>query len=171
MLTPRRLVPIRDRVLQAIKGHKLAAGFPFNEFDLDKTYYPYSKLEKLAAKPQGQVWVIGLAFDTDQPKTRTTAGSRNEIPVQVAFQKVVENPQDVDELDNLIDFVEELQEVCRLLVVDEESVDAQGEAIPYQWLRNEALKDENETPYAYMGLREANVFEAYFSAFYLHLLT
>lgn len=158
------LTEIRDRVFTTIKDKKDGTQFSFNNFDLEKTYYPWQTLQELEAKPEGRVYVIGLAFDTDSPKTKTTAGSRNEVPIQVAFQKVVKDPQDVNEIDALVDFVEELQTACRKNVVDEEDED-----VPYQWLRNEALKDENETTYAYIAMREANVFEGYFTAFYLHL--
>ena len=160
------LTTIRDRVFNTLKDKQDAEDFDFNNFLLIKTYFPYSKLEELNATPNGKVYVIGLAFDTINPKTRTTAGSRNEVPIMVAFQKVVKDPQDVEEIDGLVNFVEGLWEACRKDVVTEDD-----ETSPYQWLRNEALKDENDTPFAYISMREGNIFEAYFSAFYLNILT
>lgn len=160
------LVTIRDRVFEKINDKKIGGQFAFNNFELIKTYFPWQTLQELGATPNGRVYIIGLAFDTDRPKTRTTAGSVNEIPIQVAFQKLIKDPQDVEEIDKVVDFVEELQTACRLAVVTEDDEDS-----PYQWLRNESLKDENETAFAYMAMREANIFEAYFSAFYNNILT
>jgi len=159
------LVTLRNRVFDTLENKRVAGDFIFNNFEVIKTYLPFVSLEDLAEN-NGRLYIIGLAFDYDAPATRTTAGTRNEIPIQVAFQKVVTDPQNIEEMDKLVDLVEGFYEACRKDVVDEDD-----DKVPYQWLRNEALKDENETPFAYMGLRKDNVFEAYFSAVYLHLLT
>lgn len=166
-----RLTIIRDLVFDKIKDTKTASGYSFNDFELEKTYFPVTKLEDLNILPNGKVYIIGLAFDTDGPVARTYAGAQSEIPIQVVFQKTVKDPRDVTELDPLVNFVEELEATCRLEVVNSNDEDEGGPAPkPYQWLRSTSLKDENEVPFAYVGLREASVFEAWFNAFYLRLL-
>jgi len=63
-----------------------------------------------------------------------------------------------------VELEEQLRDVCR------KEVDPDQET--FSWLRTEALKDrdDNVTPYSFVGLREAGMFEAYFTAYYTTLL-
>ena len=64
--------------------------------------------------------------------------------------------------DSLAEFVEQLREVCRLEI--------DGGTSYFSWVRNEALKDSNDVPFSYAGLREGGFFEAYFTAFFNYVL-
>ena len=152
------IVTVRDEVFDRIEARKVAATFVINDFDTEKTWYPRERLEDLTTDhPSGKVYVIGMAADDGENKSRTNLSLR-ESPVMVGYQRAGVDPEDTALLDKLLELEEQLREVCRK--------DIFPDADNFSWLRIESLKDENGTPYAYMGLREANLFEAYFTTFY-----
>lgn len=134
------------------------SGFVLSDFKVERSWLPHQELPEMPVK--GQVWLCHLAED-DIPTGSRANTTRKEIPVQVAFQRVVD-PHDVDTMDQLAEFVEQLREVCRLEV--------DSTANDFSWNRNEALKDDNETPYSYTGLREGGFFEAYFTTYFNYIL-
>jgi len=153
-------VTIRQLVYQAIHAKKLAGGFVDNDWELDWTYLPYQELKDIP--PNGKVWIIGLAHGDEEALTRGNLTSM-EIPVQVGFQRLVNaSPAGRSVLDMLVELVEQLREVCR----KEVAADDNG----FSWLRTESLKDPDETPYSYMGLRQASSFETYFTPYYKTIL-
>ena len=93
---------------------------------------------------------------TKTPNHSRTNLTQQDIPVHIGLQHVVASLADVPEIDAYVDLMEELRSVCRKEV----------DASLYQWLRTEALKDENELPFFLTSMREAAVFEAYFTALY-----
>lgn len=145
----------RDELYQRIVAKRDAGGYVISGFSVEKTYLPYQRLEDFSSQhPQGKVYVIGLATEQPQRLGRTPS-AQVDVPVMVGYQRLAE-PQDTAGLDTLAEFVEQLQDTARL------DFDLEG----FAWLRTESLKDENNTPFAFVGLREAGLFEAYFTAYY-----
>lgn len=149
-----QVVEIRDAVYDAISTRKTASGFLFNNFTLEKAYMPERNLEDLKLLSGGLVYIVGSPF-SESILSRANA-RRREIPVKVGYQKFVEDTTDITALDLLVNFCEELCEVCV------ETVSHSTLA----WLRNDRLEDPNGVPYRYEKLRSANVFEYYFDAIY-----
>lgn len=156
------LVPdLMDELYTRIDLKKTLSGFAFNGFTLERSFFPYKRNEELVSShPQGIVYIVGMATDDENALNRNNA-SLAEVPIQVAYQRGNVNPHDYDSQKTLLRFERQLRDVCR------KEVDLEG----YSWVRNEALKDEAGTPFAYTGLREGNFWEAYFTAFYNFPLT
>jgi len=74
----------------------------------------------------------------------------------VGFQRAQVNPQDDSLIDTLVELVEELDATC-IRDVDDDL---------FSFVRLEYLKDQNDTPFAFMALRTTNLFEAYFTAYF-----
>ena len=150
----------RDEVYTRINLKKSLAGFSNNSFTLQKAWNPGAynvSPESLAADhPSGLLYVIGMTSD-DAPNRSRTNLTQKELPVHIGLQHAVADLTDVSELDAYVQLVEELYAVCRK-EVDQST---------FQWLRTESLKDENELPFFFTAMREAAVFEAYFTAYYL----
>lgn len=147
------LVTLRDLLETKINAKKALNGFVFNNFDVGKAWIPYTRVEDLPAN--GKVWLVGLASDFGGKVSRTNV-CQWELGVQIAFQRAC-NPTDVPLLDSFVELVEQLRDVCR-----KETDQDTG----FSWNRDEVFKDENGTPYAFTSLREASVFEAYFTAYF-----
>lgn len=133
-------------------------GFVMADFATERSWLPHQALEDMP--DGGKVWICHLAED-DLPSQSRTNTTRKEIPVQIAVQKVV-NHDDLATLDTLAELVEQIREVCRLEVDPDQT--------GFSFLRIEALKDDNEVPYSYAGMREGGFFEAYFTVFYNYVL-
>jgi len=152
------LTDVRGELYTRINLKRSLAGYVFNNFTSEETYLPYQRLETFDADhPGGHVYVIGLAYDQGPTQSRTNLVNE-EVPVMVGYQRRIDDLSDVALLDQLVQFMEELYETAR----DDFALDG------YSWNRNESLKDENGTPYAFVGLRDAGLFEAYFTAYFLH---
>lgn len=150
------LVNIRDEVYTRISLKKALSGFVFNDFTLEKVWLPYQRLETLTTDhPSGKVYVIGLVNGDESTLSRANTTLR-EVPVQVCYQRRVPDLSDISAIDELVEFEEQLRAVCR------NEVNLSG----FSWSRIESLKDNNRTPYSYVGLREAGTFEVYFTTFY-----
>lgn len=145
------IITLRDLVATRIAALKESEEFSNNDFELSATWFPFKKLEELPAR--GQVYVLGLAKD-DERISRGNAYT-SEIPVHLGLQKLLSDPRDTAAIDAMVELENELREAVRTLDDDR-----------FAWIRTEALKDQNEIPFSYVGLREANVFEAYFTAFF-----
>lgn len=145
------LVTLRDLVYTHLVAEKTANEFSNNDFTIAKTYLPFQRLEDIP--DDGKLWIIGLASD-DEKISRKHSYTK-EIPLQFLFQKRLEgNPTDeTTELDSLVFLEEQIRKAVSDSVLPSNT---------FQWLRTSAMKDENETPFNYTGLREANVFEAFF---------
>lgn len=149
---------VRGELYTRINLKRALAEYVFNNFTSEETYLPYKELQKFDTDhPGGHVYVIGLAYDQGETKSRTNL-VLEEVPVMVGYQRRISDHTDTALLDQLVQFMEELYDTAR------KDFDLDG----YTWNRNESLKDENGTPYAFVGLREAGLFEAYFTAFYQH---
>jgi len=147
---------IRDEVYTRILVSKAAEWFNFNDFGTEKTWLPHSTLPELTTDyPNGKVYVIGGAPE-DIVIASKTGTNVKEQRVMVGYQRAAVDHQDQALIDDLVELVEMLDHLC-LTKVDQDL---------FTPVRLEYLKDENEVPFAFMGLRDGNVFEAYFTAVY-----
>lgn len=153
-------VLLREIVFAAIEQKKRTEQYTVNDFEVEETYLPHQKLTEIPAA--GKVWVIGLSGD-DTLLTRGDSFTR-EIPIQIGLQKLLQgDPRELTrQIDRYRELEDQLRDTCRLCTKEHEHFD---------WRRNEALKDENGTPFSFMGLRDQNTLEAYFTAFYQVVLT
>src|SRR5690606_7929011 len=151
---------LRGIVFDAIEKRKSDGGFVVNDFDLEQTHLPHQQLEDIP--DAGKVWVIRLAAD-DSILTRSQSFQR-EIPIQIGLQKVLcESPREAtEEIDRYEELEDELRDCVQLSVKDHKH---------FAWTRTQALKDENGTPFNFVGLRQANTFEAFFTAYFKVVLT
>lgn len=144
---------LRQLVHDAILDRKRRGEFVVNDFELEVTRRP---LTLLADAPEaGKVWIVGLAAG-DQIVGRNKSFTR-EIPVQIAVQLLLPDaPEKCEALcDRYEDLEDELRDTARTLTHQH-----------FSWIRNEPLRDENGTPFSFIGLRQHNTFEAFFTAFY-----
>lgn len=121
-------------------------GYVLTGFEVERTYLPITRLEHYLQN--GKVWVVSSA------QQELDSVSRNNVINEttgciVAFQKLVNNVTDVDEIDDYVEFMAQLVETFRL------------EVRPRTFVGAEFMTDENGTPMSFVGLREASIFEAY----------
>jgi len=148
------LVTLEKKVEEKINARKTGAQYEVNDFVLQRSALPIQLLEELPK--EGKVYVIGMGPDEQGILTRTNA-AEIMLPVQVGFIKAV-LATDTQTIDKLKLLTEQLLETVRK--------DVDPEIQWASWLRSEWLRDENGTPFTFMGLREGNFFEAHFTAFY-----
>ncbi len=152
------LIALRQGVYNAILAKKVGANFLYNDFELDWSYLPITSLKDFPAT--GKVWVIGMASDDTPNKSRTNICLK-EIPIQIAVQRQMVVSDKVL-LDTMITLEEQLRDTVRQAF--------KGDEPTFQWLRSEAMKDPNGTPFAFQQLRDSGFFEAYFTAYFQQTL-
>lgn len=152
-----RLISMRDAVHARLLLDQLATLFVFNDFDVEKTFVPYEKVAAMAADhPSGKIYVISSQFGDYINASRANRAIVQELPVQLGYQRADVDYDDETTVEQLVELVEQLQDMCRL------RVDLDG----YSFARMEMLKDENDVPFSFIMMREARTFEAYFTAVY-----
>ena len=134
-------------------------GFILSSFESSRTWFPYTHLEDFPTG--GKVWVVGLGSDDERSESRTNT-SKRMFPVQVSLQVQITDPKNATLIDPWVELHDQLREVCRL------EVDPNQEN--FSWMNNEAMKDDNGTPFSFMGLREGAFFEAFFTTHYQSIL-
>jgi len=148
---------LRDEVYTRIAAKKVLEDFTFNNFTVVKSHRPYERIELLPTNyPGGKVYVVAGTPGVIQGRSRSNI-ALGELAVVVGFQKGNIDLDDLAANDTLLDFVEELADMCRLEVTPAE----------YSFQRLEFLQDDNGVPYDFFGMRDAHLFESYFTAFYL----
>lgn len=147
---------LRNAVYVAILAKKTANLYALNGFTVEESYMPRAAIKSFPA--EGKVYIVGLNGDDSPNRSRTNLSLR-EVPIQVGLQKMADY-SDMASMNDLVQVVEELRDTCRKLQLDE-----------FQWMRNEALRDDNGTPYSFVALREHTLFEAYFTAYYSKPIT
>ena len=148
---------LRDEVYTRIAAKQAATEFTYgNSFTLVRTWRPYQLLDKLSTDhPTGKVYVIGgspIGYN-NRSRSNTILG---EYSVMVGFQKLVADIDSVSEIDGYVDFVQELEDMCRLEV----------DPTLFSFSRLEFLRDQDGMPFSFLMLREASLFEAYFTVTY-----
>ncbi len=156
-----KMVEIVEEVYTRILLAQSLSQFVFNDFSTEKTWYPYQKLETMEGEhPAGKVYVIGKAPDDAITRTRSNLSQR-EYAVQVGYQRAGVTPSNTTLINTLIELMEQLETVCRTGTDHDD----------YEFSRLEYLHDpDSGIPFAFMGMREMNLFEAYFSAYYISVL-
>lgn len=144
---------MRGLVFSKIETDRDASQFANNEFDLVESYLPFAELVEFPS--DGRVTLIGLASGlliADRNKL-----CRREIPIQIAYQRKVQDVTNTTEINQYVELYEQLQHASKL------AADATDK---FAFLRVDPLLDENGTPYHFTSLREKATFEAYFTAFF-----
>lgn len=142
-----------EMVYDAINTQKGLSAYVSNDFTLSKTFLPIGSLGS-DITTNGTVWVMGLARDD-------TKGSRGKFqvsdqPIRIAIQALITDTSDIDEIYPWCELDDQIRDTIADSVNDANLT----------WLRHQALKDENETPYNYVKLREGSVFESYFDSYF-----
>lgn len=155
------LANLIDEIATRIALKKSLSQFTINSFEVRKTWRPYERLDNFQNIEGGViVYIVGLASNDQTTESRSNA-SLKTIPIQIGLQKNLDDSTDYDEVKGLVNFDEQLRDMCRLEV----SLDG------YSWLRNDSLaEDDSGTPFAFVGLREVGMFEAYFTTFFNFVL-
>jgi hypothetical protein len=151
---------LRNLIYEAILEKKRTDQYVVNDFEAEQTYYPWQKLEDIPE--HGKVWVLSLASD-DRLLTRNNSFVR-DIPVQIGLQHLLRgaSPGELtSEIDRYRELEEQLRDTLRMATVGNNHFD---------WTRTEALKDENSMPFSFLGMRQQNTFEAYFTSYYKVIL-
>lgn len=156
-----RAATLRNTVINAIntaKSSLVVTGFTMtlprgtHTGSMSNFHTPLEDLKNITSA--GRVWVVALVGDQDFPATRNHT-CKESIPIQVCYECKIADLKDADFLDLRIELCEQLKKVVR-------------KSAPSwcTWLRTEAEKDENGTPFAYRIMREDSVFMCIFTAYF-----
>ena len=160
-----KFLAVRDIVLAAILAGPQDDTYAVPTLTADKSHLPLAKITDPITKA-GRVWVIASGNSQRDRKTRPgVAGGvlvTQEVIVQVAFQQSNISPDDIESIDNCCLQIEQLQDVVK----DYDYYNAAPQ-LGLLWTRNESLRDENGLPFHYYMIREGNIFESYFYAYFI----
>lgn len=151
-------VTIRKGVFNAINSAK--SGYELPDSVIQETYFPREDLENLGTIPHIKIVAIGHSRERER-LLRTPTKVLLSLPVQIAVQQRVDNLDDVDYLDSLLRFAEQIRETCE----DDELVSGED----YNWERTEPLHDEEGNTYSYQDLIQKGVFQVIFTVFYQYI--
>jgi hypothetical protein len=150
----------RDEVYLRLLVKQVAEDFVFNDFIVEKTYRPYSRMEDLAGNyVGGKVYVVAgtpgdLITETREPDNI----SKQELAVVVGYQRANVDFDNTTAGDLYLRFIKELETMCRK--------DVGNSSNDLSFRRLEYLKDENGVPLDFFAMRNQQMFEAYFTVFY-----
>jgi hypothetical protein len=147
---------LRDLIYAKLLLKQLATEFVINDFEIERTYLPYSELSRARVdNPSGKVYLVtGVPGDIVNT-SRKNRGIARDISIILGYQICDVKVTDYGTLDDYVFLVEQLDEMCR------EEIDP---STVYSFSRLEYLKDENGVPYSFLGLRDNKTFESYFTA-------
>lgn len=152
---------LRDEVYTRIALKKSLSQFTFNNFTVQQTHAPYQELVRMTADhPGGKVYVVAGVPGPLVNTSRTNTGLLREYAVMIGYQKANIDFDDLTANDTLLDFIEELEEMCRTEITP----------TLFSFVRLEPLQDENQVPYDLFTLRNVKMFEAYFTAFFNYVV-
>jgi len=155
---------LRGLIALEIETRKMEGYFSDNGFDVEQVWAPVEELENLKRDhPYGKLYIVTGPADEGPNRTRDVRSglALREVPISLGFQRANVPPSDIATIDMLVDIVDQLYEVLRRFVPNEE----------YGWIRTEALKDDNGVPFDYVSLTSNNFFEAYFVTYYSYVTT
>lgn len=147
---------LRDEVYTQIGVKKALDQFTFNNFDLVRTWLPKQTFEELNEKEEGILYIIGGVFGDRFAVNRIDTAS-GEMSVRVGYQRVITDVEDVEEIDTILGFVEEIEYLCRKAI---------SRNTEYAYTRTEYEKDSNGVPYSFIHYDQFHTFESYFTVFY-----
>lgn len=155
------LTTVRDEVYLRIATKQTAESFYFaNDFVLEKTWRPWEELQDLfdpTKFPSGKVYIVGGRPGDIVSLSRTNMALR-EYPVHLGFQHKINRISDTAEIDEYVNFIEELEETLR--------TECDNVWLNIAFTRLEPLRDPDGVPYSFITLRDSNLFESYFTAFF-----
>lgn len=171
MAAENALIELRDTVYARILLKRNSLDFTFNDFNLKKSWVPYTSIEEMnnGLYADGVVHVIGGLYGDRVRATRgtNTAVGRDttvaaEYSVKVGYQKYLSGNVGVTTsiVDDLFLLVEELDVMCR------KEIEIVVNGVTSSYSRTEFLKDENGVPFHFVRLAQQSTFEAYLEAFY-----
>lgn len=154
------ITDLRDDLYLQIAAKKAALEYSINTFTLEKTWIPYEELPDLTRDhPDGKVYLIGgnpIGYGISS-RTNLVLG---EYSVMIGYQRIptaqFSDSGFTAEIDSYTDFMEELEETCRLDVTPSR----------YVFTRLEYLRDPDGLPLSYIMLRDTATFEAFFTVVY-----
>lgn len=161
-----RAATLRNAVIEAIYAAKSGLAVPgfaitrpgeTHSSETSDFHAPTSNFESLT--DTGRVWVVALIGDQDVPQTRDYS-CLEHIPIQVCYLCRLPSLSDNDALDARIELCEQLRKVVR-----------KTDVTWCSWMKTEAERDENGTPYPYRLMREDMVFMCVFTAYFDTFLT
>lgn len=159
------LVLARHLVYNAIEAARPT--MVYNQFDIEETYIPLMKIESPEAR-KGKVWIIGAGIDDKDRRTRYDPSGAvkplvtREIMIHVSYQQTNILVDDMDTLNTLCLVLEQIRDAVK----NYDYLDPATPSFNLAWIRNESLKDENGFPVHFYMLREGNIFESYFTAYF-----
>lgn len=152
---PSPLPDLRDEAYLRINLKKLAAGFSINTFTLIRTWRPRKEYSELAAATSGIVYVISGEVGDKVSLSRKNA-IKGEYSVQIGYQRILTDLEDMAGIDALVDFVHDLESCVRHDI-------STG---LYGYSRTEFEKDESGMPFNFLNFDQISTFEAYFRLFF-----
>jgi hypothetical protein len=163
------LTDLRDTIWTTIAVKQVANSFyTFNNFVLEKTWKPWEELENLfdaAQFPNGKLYII-----PGRPGDMITISRNNlvqrDYPIHFGFQHKITGPLPGTtndqtgevQVDQCVAFLEEIEETIRT------EIDQNLSQLAFN--RLEPQRDPNGVPLSFVLIREANLFESYFTAFF-----
>lgn len=158
-----QLINVRDMVADALKASYDSYVVP--GITINTTHIPFAKLEDPTTKT-GMLWIIASILDDKDRKTRVGVPGGpfiiREFGIQVGYQQSNILPTEVESLDLLHLLVEQFRDAVKNWNYQYAS---QPDFVPF-WIRNDCMRDDNGVPFVYYMVREGNVFESYFTAYF-----
>jgi hypothetical protein len=132
--------------------------------NLRKHWFPRSSIEpehtETIPEDFGLIWVVGQAAAQGEKLSRQFL-SLTELQVTVGYQEVLTSLT-YDQIAARILLTWQLIETCRLEVYGVDPI--------FTWTRFDFDTDENNTPFSYIGMRDANTFESFVTHTYQYIL-
>lgn len=154
-------IAVRKALATEIEAQRVAEAFLFNDFVVAETWLPREKYKDLAGNyPGGKLYLSCKAINEGPNLSRNTTVVLREFEIMMGYHKAGISSQSVAAIDTLVSFIDQIYAVCRTL-----NSDATGEA--FQFVRNEALVDENGIAFDFVAMQSHSLFEVYWSAVYL----
>jgi hypothetical protein len=155
MAAPEKLV--RDEVYSRIALKKGVSGFSENNFELVRAHQPRIDVKDIGTQyPNGVCFVVALGAEENRNRSRGTL-HLTTVPVWIQFTKLLRSESAIAEGDLYIDLLTEIKDCVR----------NDFALAGYQWVTHVVPKDDSETPYSYVSLRRAGLFEGVFISRFL----
>jgi len=151
------LKTIGDLIVSSIETVRAANGYKYNGFATARTHLPTVKANGQATK-DGLCWIAGHVLDDSNIRSRGLSRlCDRQILIEIALQRSVMLPSDIAGLDDMCETDEQIRNTVRKMTTLPDN---------FCIIKIECLKTEEGTPYHYYMLREANVYESYFCAYF-----
>jgi len=144
----------------AVQTAQINTEFTLNDFDVTTTYRPEQPVKDLST--DGQLWIVGTVSDQElHDRARTF---KEQLAVRCGLQYPIQKAGLTGEYDEVSNYVETAEDIKDYMALQ---MSAKINSIKYSWLSTIADKDENGLPLNYQGMRDANLFEAYWTMVFI----